>query len=438
MSEPSNPKTQSNSNKSSRSRRYIIYLTIIALAGWTMASFDFNLYTLTLPLTSKALHFTVAEAGILSGIIYLGQFISVLIFGPLMDRLGRKVMFQLTLLVSAIFTGFTAFVQNFIQFVTLRFISDGSAFAELPTGLTLITEESKPKLRGVLYGFVQGGWPLGVFLASAIYLILVSSIGWRGLYLVGLLPLVLILIGRKWVKETDRFIDLKKTLEGKQQTTRFKADLQKAREFPFKQLFTDKSIRRQLIAVNSAWMLYTFSFVTTNVVITLIFTTYYYLTASQAASILLLSSGIGYFAYPIAGWYGQKIGRRNAWAISSVIMPILAAIFLFTARPGNYLSVLMPYIPLYFFSNGTFASPGFMYVSESFPTRVRGTATGFTMALIAASYAIGGFLFYSVLTLTHSIYLTWIALAIILPLGSLSILIGKNIPPNAELEEISW
>jgi MFS family permease len=436
MSNPSNYKKEENVQPH-RSTRYLIYLTGIALAGWTMASFDFNLFTLTLPLTSKALHFTVAEAGLLSGIIYLGQFVSVLVFGPLMDRIGRKLMFQLTLLISALFTGFTAFVQNFIQFATLRFISDGSAFAELPTGLTLITEESKPELRGILYGFVQGGWPLGVFIASAIYLALEPLIGWRGLYLVGVLPLIVIVIGRKWIKESPRFEDLKTALKGERQPT-YKADLNKAKQFPLKQLFTDKSIRRQLIAVNLAWMLYTFSFVTTNVVISLIFTTYYHLSSSQSASILLISSAIGYFAYPLAGWYGQKIGRRNAWAISSIIMPILAAIFLFTAKPGNYYSVLLPYIPLYFFSNGTFASPGFMYVSESFPTRVRGTATGFTMALIAAAYAIGGFLFYGVLTVTNSIYLTWIILAIILPLGSLSILLGKNIPPSAELEEIAW
>lgn len=437
MDSQSNSKKEEDKIHSYRSIKYLVYLTGIALAGWSMASFDFNLFTLTLPLTSEALHFTAAEAGLLSGIIYLGQFVAVLIFGPLMDRIGRKLMFQLSLLVSAIFTGFTAFVQNFIQFATLRFISDGSAFAELPTGLTLITEEAKPNLRGVLYGFVQGGWPLGVFMASAIYLVLEPIVGWRGLYLVGVLPLIVIIIARKWVKESPRFEDLKSALKGQKQPI-YKVDLNMATHFPLKQLFIDKSIRRQLLAVNLAWMLYSFSFVTTNVVISIIFTKYYNLSATQAASILLISSAIGYFAYPLAGWYGQKIGRRNAWAISSIVMPILALIFLLVAKPGNYYSVLLPYVPLYFFSNGTFASPGFMYVAESFPTRVRGTATGFTMALIAASYAIGGFLFYAILTVTNSIYLTWIFLATLLPFGSLIILMGKNIPPNAELEEITW
>jgi MFS family permease len=421
-----------------KSVRYLIFLTIIALLGWTMASYDFNIFTLTLPLVSKALHFTLAEAGAVAGFIYLGQFIAVLIFGPLMDRVGRKIMFQITLLISAITTGFTALVQNLAQYVGLRIVTSAGDFAELPTGLTMITEEAPAKYRGIYYGFVQGGWPLGVFLASALYVAFISYVGWRGMYLLGILPLIVIVIARLWVKETERFQDLKEALTGKKQQTIYKANLEMAKKNVLWQLFNDKSVRRQLIAVNSAWMLYTFSFVTTNVVISDIFTTYYKLTPTQAATILLIASGIGYFAYPLAGWYGQIIGRRNAWAISSVMASIFALIFYLTAHPGNYWSVFYPYIPLYFFTNGTFASPGFMYVSESFPTRIRGTATGFNMALIAASYAIGGFLFYGIYSYTQSIPITWIILAVILPLTSLTILIGKNIPPSAELEEIAY
>lgn len=124
--------------------RYIIYLTVVAMAGWMLASFDFNIMTPTLPLISKSLHFTTEEAGLITGVIYLGMFVMVLIYGPLIDKFGRKVMFQIVLTVSAIFTGFTYLVVNFLQFMGVRFIADGSAFGELPTGLTIVTEESSP------------------------------------------------------------------------------------------------------------------------------------------------------------------------------------------------------------------------------------------------------------------------------------------------------
>ena len=123
--------------------------------------------------------------------------------------------------------------------------------------------------------------------------------------------------------------------------------------------------------------------------------------------------------------------------MSSILMPFTALIFYIVAVPGVFYSIMIPYIFLYFFSNGTFASVGFMYASESFPTRARGSATSFVMALIAASYAIGGFLFSGILSLTSSIPITWITLAVILPFGSTVMILGKNIKPDEELESIA-
>ncbi|WP_297216497.1 MFS transporter [Thermoplasma sp.] len=422
--------------ESGKSKRYLLYLTIIAFFGWAMASFNFNLLTETLPLMEQSLHFGTVLAGLISGIVYLGMFTMVLIYGPLIDRLGRKLMFQIVLLVSAVFTGFTSLVTNFFQLIGLRFVADGSAFGELPTGLTLVTEESPSNLRGTLYGFIQGGWPIGVFIGSGIYLALVSKIGWRGLYVIGVLPLIVIIIGRIWIKESDRFTDMKSALNAKDKP-KYKINIEKAKEFTYKQLF-EHDLLRQTLSVNLAWIFYTLSFVTTNVVIAAIFVSYYNLTSSQAVTILLIASGIGFFAYPLAGWYGQKIGRREAWVLSSILMPFFALIFYFIAKPGNFDSIMYTYIPLYFFSNGTFAAPGFMYISESFPTRARGSATAFSMALIAASYAAGGFLFSAVLSATHNIHLTWLIIAVIIPFSSLIILAGKKINPNAELESIAY
>ena len=418
-----------------KKKGYIIYLTSIAMAGWMLASFDFNILTPTLPLISKDLKFTTADAGIITGFIYLGMFVMVLLYGPMIDRLGRKLMFQVVLTVSAIFTGFTYLVTNFLQFMGVRFIADRSAFGELPTGLTILTEESPSELRGILYGFIQGGWPIGLFISSGAYLLLVNRIGWRGLYLLGLIPLIAVIIARFRVKESARFEDLKRVIKDNSKP-KYDVNTAEAKEFTYKQLF-NKDLRRQFTIVNLGWMLYTFSFVTTNVVIALIFTSYYGLTDSQSATILLIASGIGFFAYPLAGWYGQIIGRRNAWVLSSIIMPMTALIFYFVAVPGIFYTIMIPYIFLYFFSNGTFASVGFMYASESFPTRARGSATSFIMALLAASYALGGFLFSGILTITSSIPITWIILAVILPFGSTIMILGRNINPNDELESIS-
>lgn len=130
-------------------------------------------------------------------------------------------------------------------------------------------------------------------------MLLVSKIGWRGLYLLGLIPLIAVIIARFRVKESDRFKDLKKTIT-EDTKPKYAVNKNEAKEFPYKQLF-NKDLRKQFTIVNLGWMLYTFSFVTTNVVIALIFTSYYKLNDTQSATILLIASGIGFLHTQLQG-----------------------------------------------------------------------------------------------------------------------------------------
>jgi MFS family permease len=185
-------------------RHYTTYLICVALAGWSLASYDFNLLVLTFPDIAKSLHLAPAAIGLLGFIIYASMFIITFLAGYGMDQYGRKWMWMFCLTSAAIFTGLTYFVQNYWQLAVVRALASGFANSELAISITLVNEQVPSHRRGLLYSIVQGGWPVGVFLASGVFL-LFNRFGWRTVFLFGVIPIICVIFGRFWVKESDRF-----------------------------------------------------------------------------------------------------------------------------------------------------------------------------------------------------------------------------------------
>lgn len=415
---------------------YKVYLIVVAMFGWGMASMNFNILTATLPAIRSSLHFSVAQAGILTSIIYAGMFIVSLIFGPIIDKLGRKLAFQVTLLVSAVFTGLTSLSFSFGFFATTRFIADGGSFAELPSGLTIVSEEVTKRYRGLLYGFVQGGWQIGLFLASGLYLLIGPEYGWRPVYLIGIIPLVVILIARLFIKESPRYEDLKNAVGNKDYKPEYKTDVTEARKFSYRQLFSKKTMKTGAWPVAS-YFVETLGFIPMGVLISLFFSGYFKMSDFQIASILTISAAIAYFAYPLSGWIGDVIGRKYGLILGLVLEVVFALTLIYIAKPGVYNSVLLWYILLNF-ATGMYAGNGFIYGAESYPTRVRGTGTAFLMAMVALGYLVGSLLFTLVYSVTVNYVTTWWITAIGLTLACLIITsFAPNVKRTQELEDIT-
>ena len=117
-------------------RRYTIYLVIIALAGWSLASYDLNLLVLTIPDISAELDLSATLVGSIGFFVFAAQFVVTLFVGYGMDTLGRKRMWMICLTAAAIFTGLTFFVQSFWQLVLIRMLASGFAQAELAVSQT--------------------------------------------------------------------------------------------------------------------------------------------------------------------------------------------------------------------------------------------------------------------------------------------------------------
>lgn len=421
---------------------YTVYLVVIALAGWALASYDFNLLVLTMPDIVKSLHLSSTLVGILGFVVYGAEFIITLFVGYGMDRLGRRWMWQFSLIFAAIFTGLTYFVQNYTELLIVRALASGFAMSELAISVTLVNEQLNAKRRGLLYSVVQGGWPLGVFLASGVYLSF-YKFGWRTVFLLGVIPIVFVVVGRIWVKESERFLHVKKIKQalskGNQAEVNrlmkiYPVDVKNVDKTTWRQLFSEKGyVRRQISLLSLVWLFYSTSYVATNVYITYWLTTYDGWTATQAANMLLIAGGIGYFFYVIGGFLGEKFGRRSVLIFTGILTAPLNLIFLFV---HGHTVVFFIYFLIYQVTNGTWSGAGYAYWGESFPTRVRGTAIGFLGAVFNGGLLIGTLLWTLLISVTSATN-TWIIIAVVLSFGQWITLALPKIKPGTELEDIA-
>jgi MFS family permease len=423
----------------------LIFLLVIATAGWALASYDFNLLVTALPTIASDLHLSQTQVGLLGFIVYSAMLVISLVVGYSMDRFGRKVMWQVALVGAAVFTGLTYFVHTFWELVLVRALASGLANSELAISITLVNEQVPAKRRGLLYSIVQGGWPLGVLLASGVFLGFNNGLGvnWHVVFVFGVVPLLMVIVGRHWVRPSERYEQLRELRKAKargddqqvkQLTERYDVDVEEIDKVSIRQLFRERGwARTQLIRTSVVWILYAAGFVAANTYIIDWLTQYRHFSRSEALTMLLIASGVGIAFYVLGGALGERFGRQRVLVVSAAATLVLTIAFYF-AGPVWLIWVL--FIVLYQASNGTWSGTGYAYWAESFPTRVRGTAIGWLGAMYAAGLIVGAGIWTTLIGDHGAITFLIVGggFAVFQTVASLWL---PNIAPGQELEEVA-
>ncbi|CAI9120346.1 MFS transporter [Brytella acorum] len=422
--------------------RYIFYLVIMALMGWSLASYDVNLLVLALPDIAKSLDISQAALGTLGFFVYAAQFCITIFAGYGMDTFGRRKVWMFCLTGSAVFTGLTYFVEGFWQLVAVRALASGLAYAELAVSITIVNEQVPAARRGLLYSIVQGGWPIGVFLASGVYLMF-GHLGWRFVFLLGVIPLFAVIIGRMFIRESERFEHVQQLKEAQKSGNseaisrlleHHAVDVGALERVSLKQLFSTPGVlRQQLVILSCAWIIYATSFVASNFYIAYWLTTHKQFSSEATSLLLLVSGGIGFFFYVLGGMLGERYGRRAVIIWTSLAIAPLGLLFWLVQAPWL---VCVIYFCLYQATNGTWSGAGYAYQGESFPTRMRGTAIGFLSAMQVLGFVLGTIL-WTFLSNHYAPDVTWLVLTVFVPCGLVITFLFRDIPPGQELEDIS-
>lgn len=171
-----------------------------------MDGFDLLILGFMLPAITIGLALTSSEAGSLVTWTLLGAVAGGLIFGQLSDRYGRVRMLTLCILTFSIFTGLCAIAQGYWDLLIYRTLAGFGLGGEFGIGMALIAETWPAHRRNRASSYVGMGWQAGVLAAALLTPLLLPYIGWRGMFLVGLLPAFVSLIVRHTMSEPAEFV----------------------------------------------------------------------------------------------------------------------------------------------------------------------------------------------------------------------------------------
>lgn len=178
------------------------HTVLASFLGWTLDAFDYFLLTFVIVAVSK--EFGVDNAKVTYGLFLTlaARPIGALLFGRLADRFGRRPILMLDVILFSLFELATAFSASLTMLLVLRFLFGIAMGGEWGIGASLAMESIPAKSRGLISGLLQSGYPCGFFLAALANWLLVDHVGWRGLFVVGALPALLVLYIRRSVPES--------------------------------------------------------------------------------------------------------------------------------------------------------------------------------------------------------------------------------------------
>jgi len=177
-----------------------------SVVGFSMDGFDMLILGFMLPAISAGLALTSTQAGSLVTWTMLGAVTGGLIFGAMSDRFGRIKVLTWTILVFAVFTGLCALANSYWDLVVYRTIAGLGLGGEFGIGMALATEAWPASKRARASSYVMVGWHLGVLLAAFLTPALLPRIGWRGMFLLGILPAIVAFVVRRSLDEPEIFV----------------------------------------------------------------------------------------------------------------------------------------------------------------------------------------------------------------------------------------
>ncbi|MGO4277799.1 Predicted arabinose efflux permease, MFS family [Cupriavidus sp. OV038] len=363
--------------------------------GYALDAMDTQFLSFVIPTLIATWGISRADAGFIGTATLLTSAAGGWVAGILSDRIGRVRTLQLTILWFAFFTFLCGLAQNYEQLLIARALMGFGFGGEWTAGAVLIGEAIRAQDRGKAVGMVQAGWAIGWGLAALLYALVFSLLpaetAWRALFLIGLLPAVFVIVLRRMVKEPEVYTE-HKAREARQDQDRAS----------FTAIFSPKllsiTLRAALLTTGAQGGYYAITtwlptFLKTERGLTVLGTGGY-------LAMVIVGSYIGYVT---SAYLTDRIGRKRNFILFAIGSMTIALAY--THIPVNDTVMLLLGFPLGFFASGIFAGMG-AFLTELFPTRVRGSGQGFCYNVGRAIGAFFPFLIGQVsqqMTLGHAI-----------------------------------
>src|SRR5467141_2184001 len=192
---------------------------VACFLGWALDAFDFFLLTFVLVPVGHEFGRAIPQVAFGITLTLMMRPLGAFVFGLLGDKFGRRIPLMADIIFYSVIELLTAFAPNFTVFLILRALFGVGMGGEWGLGASLAMESLPTAARGLFSGILQQGYAFGYLLAALVYWIVFPFFGWRGLFVAGALPAVLVLYIRAHVPESPVW------LQRQRETSNFWSDL---------------------------------------------------------------------------------------------------------------------------------------------------------------------------------------------------------------------
>ncbi|WP_350648374.1 MFS transporter [Pseudomonas sp. HY13-MNA-CIBAN-0226] len=348
-----------------------VLVFIFCFLGLLIDGADLMLLSYSLNSLKAEFGLTNVEAGSLGSFTLAGMAIGGIYGGWACDRFGRVKTVVWSILLFSVGTAALGLTQTYWQFATIRFLASLGIGALYVACNTLMSEYVPTRYRTTVLGTLQAGWSVGYIVATLLAGWILPVHGWRWLFYIAIIPVILALVMQRFVPEPQAWINAqaeraKEKLAGIRQGSVVKRDSM------YKQIFSDPQARRMFFcwALTAGFLQFGYYGVNN-----------WLPTYLESELGMNLKSMTGYMVGTytamilgkiLAGMAADRVGRRSVFAFGALGTAVFLPVIVLFQSQENILWMLVVFGFLYGIPYGVNAT----YMTESFEAKFRGSAVG--------------------------------------------------------------
>jgi putative MFS transporter len=390
---------------------------VIATA-WLFDSMDLGIMSFVLGSIRTEFGLSTTQAGLVGSASFLGMLIGAGLSGLLADRFGRRGVFQWSMVVWGVGSLLCATAKDVNTLLAFRVLLGVGMGMEFPIGQAMLSEFMPAAKRGRYVALLEGFWPIGFVCAGILSYFLLPIWGWRGVFVVLAIPSVFVLIVRRAVPESPRWLEARgRNLEASEIMSAIERRVAAAHGGPlpefargeapaavglgagrFRELWSGRYAKRTAML----WALWFFALLgfygLTTWLGALLQQAGFAITKSVFYTILISLAGIPGFL--VSAWLVEAWGRKATCVATLLGSACMAFLYGRAAIPGGSPALFIPLgLGMQFFMFGMW-SVLYAYTPELYPTRCRATGGGFASSIGRLGSLIGPYVVGVILPVT--------------------------------------
>ena len=400
---------------------------LVTGAAWTFVAMEILLVGFVAPIFAGLWHLNGRMQGLVNSAALAGSLVGSLALGRLADRIGRRAIFQYSILWYACFTAMTALSWGPWSVMTFRFLAGIGLGGMLVVDPSMLAEYLPPQRRGRLLVFLDFWWPVGLLLATGLSYVFLGPTfdrfgdwSWRYLFVAAAFPAFLAFLVRRTLPESPYFLARHgRNREAAEVLSEIAGEPVEEAEFeaapePSSSVrdLVAGALRGRTFATGLVWIALNVSYY--GLFLWLPFVLFAEKSFHVDVYLLLTLSALSQFpGYAAAIWLVEKIGRKPTLATFLLLRGLSAYAFAVADSEAVFITALFF---VGFFNLGAWGAV-YPYTAELFPTRLRSSAFGLMEGVGKAAAIAGPYIFGNLKDATGSTTWSLTFVAIVMVVG---------------------